>query len=284
MSPKYTGKPFAWRPLALSISLLLPLVSTAWAEEDVAPELAAEQVEEVLPEAFNATYSATLKQLGANYPMHLRGIEGSDGVSFDVRADQVVSKARVNLEYSYSPALLSELSHINVMVNDQVAASLELPRETAGSLQSQIVDIPPHLVTEFNRLTLQLIGHYTMQCEDPLHSSLWAKVSNGSRLELETMPIILPNELANLPVPFFDGRDSRLLELPFVFVASPDNRTLEAAGAVASWFGAMASYRGRVSRSALASCRRRAMPSSWSVAVRRSVVSILLRMEPRMSA
>lgn len=245
MSPKSTGKSLAWRPLALSIYLLLPLASIVWAEEEeIAPGVAVEQVEDVVPEDFNASYSATLKQLGANYPMHLRGIEGSDSVSFDVRADQVVSKARVNLEYSYSPALLSELSHINVMVNDQVAASLELPKETAGSLQNQTVDIPPHLVTEFNRLTLQLIGHYTMQCEDPLHSSLWAKVSNSSQLELETTQIILPNELANLPVPFFDGRDSRLLELPFVFVANPDNRTLEAAGAVASWFGAMASYRG----------------------------------------
>ncbi len=54
----------------------------------------------------------------------------------------------------------------------------------------------------------------------------------------------MPDDLARLPLPFFDGRDSRALELPFVFASSPDNRTLEAAGAVASWFGALASYRG----------------------------------------
>ncbi|MBC9249904.1 cellulose synthase regulator BcsB [Pseudomonas alcaligenes] len=190
------------------------------------------------------SYSATLKQLGANYPMHLRGIEGSDSVSFDVRADQVVTRARVNLEYSYSPALLSDLSQINVMVNDQVAASLPLPKETAGTLQQQQVEIPAHLITEFNRLTLQLIGHYTMMCEDPLHSSLWAKISNSSQLELETTQIALPDDLSKLPLPFFDGRDARALELPFVFAGTPDNRTLEAAGVVSSWFGALASYRG----------------------------------------
>src|SRR5690606_38329133 len=84
----------------------------------------------------------------------------------------------------------------------------------------------------------------TMQCEDPLHSSLWAKVSNTSQLQLATTPVAMPDDLAILPLPFFDSRDSRLLELPFVFAASPDNPSLEAAGAVASWFGAMASYRG----------------------------------------
>ncbi|WP_082806405.1 cellulose biosynthesis cyclic di-GMP-binding regulatory protein BcsB [Aquipseudomonas alcaligenes] len=239
---------------SLCLALTLPLLlASAWAEEPVeegavAVEGAAveggEIPAEAVPVEFVPTYSATLKQLGANYTMHLRGIEGSDSVSFDVRADQVVSKARVKLEYSYSPALLPDLSQINLMVNDQVAASLPVPKETAGTLQQQVLDIPPHLITEFNRLTLQLIGHYTMMCEDPLHSSLWAKVSNTSELQLETTQIALPDDLAKLPLPFFDSRDSRLLELPFVFAGAPDNRSLEAAGMVSSWFGALASYRG----------------------------------------
>lgn len=234
---------------SLCLALTLPLLlASAWAEEPVAEGAVAveggEVPAEAVPVEFAPTYSATLKQLGANYTMHLRGIEGSDSVSFDVRADQVVSKARVKLEYSYSPALLPDLSQINLMVNDQVAASLPVPKETAGTLQQQVLDIPPHLITEFNRLTLQLIGHYTMMCEDPLHSSLWAKVSNSSELQLETTQIALPDDLAKLPLPFFDSRDSRLLELPFVFAGAPDNRSLEAAGMVSSWFGALASYRG----------------------------------------
>ncbi|MGL4318325.1 MAG: cellulose biosynthesis cyclic di-GMP-binding regulatory protein BcsB [Pseudomonas sp.] len=249
MSRKRNAMPVAW--LALSLPLLMSLAAPAWSEEVVEAAVpvegeapAAETVVEAPVVEFVPTYSATLKQLGANYTMHLRGIEGSDSVSFDVRADQVVTRARVNLEYSYSPALLSDLSQINVMVNDQVAVSLPVPKETAGTLQQQQVEIPAHLITEFNRLTLQLIGHYTMMCEDPLHSSLWAKISNTSQLELETTQIALPDDLSKLPLPFFDGRDSRTLELPFVFAATPDNRTLEAAGAVSSWFGALASYRG----------------------------------------
>ena len=131
MSQKRKSMLSLW--FALSIPLLTSALPTAWAEDGAL-------VEEVVVPEFVPTYSATLKQLGANYPMNLRGIEGSDSVSFGVRADQVVTKARVNLEYSYSPSMLSDLSQINVMVNDQVAASLPVPKETAGTLQQQVVD------------------------------------------------------------------------------------------------------------------------------------------------
>ncbi|MCF3191408.1 cellulose biosynthesis cyclic di-GMP-binding regulatory protein BcsB [Pseudomonas bubulae] len=189
-------------------------------------------------------YTVTLKQLGRNYPMSLRGVESSDSVSFDVRADSIVTGAKLNLQYTYSPALLEELSQINVIINDEVAASLPLPKDKAGQLQQHVVDIPAHLITEFNRLSLQFIGHYTMSCEDPQHTSLWAKISNATSLSIDVSPLGLPNDLSILPLPFFDRRDARALDLPFVFVNAPDNATLEAAGALSSWFGAQASYRG----------------------------------------
>ncbi|MGC7990891.1 cellulose biosynthesis cyclic di-GMP-binding regulatory protein BcsB, partial [Salmonella enterica] len=44
--------------------------------------------------------------------------------------------------------------------------------------------------------------------------------------------------------PFFDRRDIRMLSLPFIFASTPDNGTLEAAGSLSSWFGALAAYRG----------------------------------------
>lgn len=189
-------------------------------------------------------YDMTFKQLGRPYPMNLHGIESTDSVSFDVRADQVVTGANLTLQYTYSPALLPDLSQINVMINDVVAASVPLPKENAGTLQKQTVEIPARLITEFNRLGVQFIGHYTMGCENPVHSSLWAKVSNESSLQIRTAPLALANDLSIMPLPFFDRRDARPLNLPFVFAAAPDNGTLEAAGTLSSWFGALASYRG----------------------------------------
>ncbi|WGK90726.1 cellulose biosynthesis cyclic di-GMP-binding regulatory protein BcsB [Pseudomonas migulae] len=226
------------RALARATCTLLALGSGVAAFAETAPATSAT--------AGAGNYSLTLKQLGRNYPMTLRGVESADSVNFDVRADAIVTGAHLTLQYTYSPALLADLSQINVMVNDEVAASLPLPKENAGAMQKQVVEIPAHLITEFNRLSLQFVGHYSMSCEDPQHSSLWARISNNSQLDIQVSPLTLPDDLAILPLPFFDRRDARQLSLPFVFAAAPDNSTLEAAGALSSWFGAQASYRGAV--------------------------------------
>ena len=190
------------------------------------------------------TIRASFKDLGALFPLQLRGVDGTSGVAFSVRGDEVVTSAKVKLNYSYSPALLTNLSHIKVIVNEQVAATIPVTTLQAGeNLQREIV-IPPRLVTEFNRLNLQLIGHYTMECEDPLHSSLWANVGNDSVLELTVAPVAQTNDLALLPQPFFDRRDVRPLELPMVFATSPNMGTLQAAGVMSSWFGSLAGFRG----------------------------------------
>ncbi|MGF6933844.1 hypothetical protein OKW41_002983 [Paraburkholderia sp. UCT70] len=194
--------------------------------------------------AASSTVTYSLQQLGAQYALNLRGVDGSNTLPVGVRDDRVVTGARLNLRYAYSPALLPDLSHINVLVNDQVAASIDVPKNTSGTNLQRTITLPPYLFTANSKLRLQLIGHYTNQCEDPLHSSLWANISNDSTLSIDTQPLAQAGDLARLPRPFFDEHDIRRLNLPFVFAGNPDTAALEAAGAVSSWFGALANYRG----------------------------------------
>ncbi|RKT21316.1 cellulose synthase subunit [Paraburkholderia sp. RAU2J] len=188
----------------------------------------------------------TFADLGALDPLQLRGTDGQNGVAFSVRGDEVVTGAVLHLIYSYSPALLANLSQLKVLVNGEVAATLPVPKEQAGMLVARDVSIDPRFITEFNHLNVQLIGHYTTSCEDPANSSLWATVSNASSLDLTYASLASAPDLAALPAPFFDRRDVRRLELPFVFAQKPGAGTLEAGGIVASWFGALAGYRGAV--------------------------------------
>jgi hypothetical protein len=125
-----------------------------------------------------------------------------------------------------------------------VLVTLPVTKESLAGPQKLDLDLDPRFFIDYNKLHLQLIGHYTNDCEFPLHSSLWASISNMSKLELNLQPIALRNDLALLPAPFFDQRDNRLLNLPFVFAAKPSLDSLRAAGGLASWFGALASYRG----------------------------------------
>lgn len=193
------------------------------------------------PAARSVTYS--FRQLGSGGVAQLRGTESRLYLPLGIRLDETVSRARLTLRYAYSPALLPDLSHLRLSLNDETIAAIPLPRDQAGSERTTSFDIDPRYFSDYNQLVVQLIGHYSMECEDPLHTSLWATVSPDSELQLDLQPLALSDELGLLPAPFFDRRDNRRLELPFVFAGAPDFETLRSAGVLASWFGAQAAYR-----------------------------------------
>lgn len=184
------------------------------------------------------------KTLGGQQAIELRGVEGNATLPVNVRLDEVVTSARLKLHYTLSPALLPHLSHLKVYLNDEAQAVLALPKEKLGTRQTAELTLDPRFFSDYNRLRLQLIGHYTEDCEFPFHSSLWAHIGSDSTLELQLKPLELANDLAILPAPFFDARDNRPLQLPFVFAPQPDFDTLRAAASLASWFGVLAAYRG----------------------------------------
>ncbi|AVQ80262.1 cellulose biosynthesis cyclic di-GMP-binding regulatory protein BcsB [Variovorax sp. PDNC026] len=191
-----------------------------------------------------AVRELNLTQLGIDYAIQLRGISGTVGIPFNVRADELVTAASFRLNYAYSPSLIPELSHLKVTVNDVLVATLPVSHAEAGKPQTADIPIDRRLITEFNRINVELIGHYTRECEDPAHTSLWARVDASSTLKLTVSPLKLTNDLAALPQPFFDRRDVRRARIPFVFGGADTAPMLEAAGVLSSWFGALADYRG----------------------------------------
>lgn len=184
-------------------------------------------------------------QLDNNNPvMRLRTTEGRATINFGSRIDEVVTRAVMKIRYTYSPALIPNQSHIRILLNEEIVGVLPVTRENAGKPINAEVEIDPRFVAGFNRLSLDFVGHYATECEDPLHTSLWADVSGTSELELTVQPIALKNDLALVPEPFFDRRDLNHLKLNFVFPAKPSNPTLRAAGVTSSWFGQLAAWRG----------------------------------------
>ncbi len=223
-----------------------PTPAPAQAATDMPPEAAVDPAAASVPPASATTRTQTLRELGIDYEITLRGIHGNAGVPFGVRTDELVNQAQLHLRYSYSPSLLPDLSHLKVTVNGVTVATLPTPTADAGESLSADITIDPRVVADYNQINLELIGHYTRDCEDPDHSSLLkANIdAANSTLTLTTTPVALADNLALLPVPFFDAHDVRPLVLPFHFAQRPDNATLQAAGIVSSWFGALAGYRG----------------------------------------
>jgi cellulose synthase (UDP-forming) len=188
----------------------------------------------------------TLGDMGVRRPARLLGVNGEAGIPFTLRRDEVVTGASLVLNFAYSPALLPDLSQLNVLINDEAVASIPLTREGAKGTQVEI-PVEPALFLTDNRLNLRFVGHYTRGCEDPRHSSLWVNVSNlRSSLKLRLQRLPLRPDLNQLPAPFFDGGNGTLtpLTLPFVFASPPSDDALRAAAAAASYFGMAAAYHG----------------------------------------
>ena len=186
---------------------------------------------------------STLRDLGAHGTIELRGLEDNLQFPLSVRLDESVVSARLNLIYTLSPGLIPELSHLKVLVNDEVLTTLALPRDKLGQPQQTSIDLDPRVFTEYAKLRIQFVGHYSPDCEFPQHSTLWANLSPDSSLEMHTRLLPLRNDLSLLPAPWLDLRDSRSIEVPFVLGSLSRPELWREAAVLASWFGARADYR-----------------------------------------
>ncbi len=237
--PKIAGALFLATALALTGSTVVAKVKKSKSEVVITEET--ETSASTTREYRQVTLS--LKQLGAWSSLQLRGVDGSQSLVFPIRSDEVVVSAKLRIAYDYSPALLPELSHLQVALNDRIAAVESLPKDK-GVGNTRDIQLDPRLFRDNNTLQFKLIGHYTRQCEDPYHSSLWLTLSDLGRLELTLAPVNTSSDLRKLPLPFFDSRENTALTVPFVFAKTPSSGTLQAAGVVASWFGLQARNKG----------------------------------------
>ena len=177
--------------------------------------------------------------------MTLRGTEPSSQIEFGVRSDEVVTRALLNLSYRPSPALIPTLSQLKVYLNDELVGLITVTAEQLGKENQTQISIDPRFISDFNRVRLELVGHYANVCENPANSTIWLDIGKQSKLDLTLQKLPLKNDLSHFPEPFFDARDSRPLQLPMVFDGQPNLLQQRAAGILASWFGSKAQWRGQ---------------------------------------
>lgn len=235
--------------------MMLGLAGAAYADPAGVPSAPAEQpngavIAPVEPE--NARSAApvrsdtlSFKALAPEGSLELSGAQSSSQMTFTVRSDEVVSQAILNLDYTVSPALLPLLSHIKVYLNDELMGVVAVNQESPGKRGTITLPLDARFISDFNRLRLELEGHYKDTCEDPTHGSVWANVSKASSIALTYQKLNVKNDLSRFPEPFYDSRDSRSLMLPIVFGVEPDVEQQRAAAILTSWFGAKAQWRGQ---------------------------------------
>ncbi len=226
------------------------------------------QARPVAPGNFDNIF--TLADVGVSDDIVLRGVDSYHSVFFSVPQTEVVKTAVMHIRYHFSPGLLPDISHLNVSLNGTLFATLPVTTrpsyvspngdltpeqklaeqssmtmvrsESSALLEGNLV-MPAEMLVHNNELTFEFIGHYTYQCEDPSHSTLWSHVDNASSLELAGALIPLQNDLSLMPLPFYDAAVNLHPSIPIVFLQQPSMQALKAAGIIASYFGKLTNDR-----------------------------------------
>lgn len=187
--------------------------------------------------------SLTMAAMGKPNGITLTGYANRTELNSGVRLDEAVTKATLRLKATYPPGMRHDQSFIRVYVNNQLAGMAQLKADKAGISHWMNIELEPALFTDFANVLVVYDGTYDAVCVAPENPTLRVDVSAESKLDIESRPLTLVNDLAMLPAPFFDPRDSNRLELPVVLPQQLSPTQLKAAGLVSSWLGAQASYR-----------------------------------------
>lgn len=182
--------------------------------------------------------------LGHADDLMLLGIRNTEQIDFSMRRDRLATEVALELEYTPSPSLLANLSHLRVYLNERLMGVLPVAQDRPGQPLRNTLSLDPRLIIDFNRLRLEFVGHYTDLCEDPTNSALWLSVSRASEVRLREQALYGRNDLARLPAPFFDARDNTRLDLSMIFAAAPTLGEQQAAAILASYFGNLSGWRG----------------------------------------
>jgi cellulose synthase (UDP-forming) len=198
----------------------------------------------VLPGQYHDTF--TLADAGSPQ-IELHSIDRQHTIYFTLPQTHVVRTATIHLFYAFSPALIPQLSQLKLILNGTLFATVQPAAGkyggSDGSDAEADLNIPPELLVHNNALTIEFIGHYTMSCEDPASTALWARVHPNTYLDIRGDLLPLADDLKQLPIPFVDPAAIQPVSIPIVFPTQPSFKAIQAAGVVASYFGLVSADR-----------------------------------------
>jgi cellulose synthase (UDP-forming) len=179
--------------------------------------------------------------------IELHGIDSRHEIYFTLPQTHVVRTAKIHLYYAFSPSLLPQLSHLKLMMNGTLFATVQpTPGQGSGSDSKDAeadFTIPAELLVHNNTLTIEFVGHYVLVCEDPTNTTLWARVHRTTFLDINGDLLPLADDVKQLPMPFLDPAVIQPLNIPVVFGSAPSFKAIQAAGVVTSYFGMVSESR-----------------------------------------
>jgi cellulose synthase (UDP-forming) len=179
--------------------------------------------------------------------IEFHSIDTQHSIYFTLPETHVVGAAKIHVHYAFSPSLIPQLSHLKLIMNGTLFATIQPTPGPNGGSDSRDTEadftIPSELLVHNNTLTIEFIGHYTMVCEDPANTTLWARVFPSTYIDIRGKLLQLADDLKQLPMPFVDPAVIQPVSIPVVFATAPSLKAIQAAGIVTSYFGMVSENR-----------------------------------------
>jgi hypothetical protein len=184
----------------------------------------------------SATFRIDIADLGWSPDALAYSDRTQQSLSFRARADHMLSGAALDLSFDAAQAATA-FERVDVLLNGEVVQSIPAAslRDKAGQRH---ITFEPTLLASSNQLELRLLpakGTSTPSATCKVPPGTWSALRSGTLL-LSSLPLPLPNDLAQLPLPFFDDTFEHPQQVSFVLPKTPSEAQLKAAGAVAGWF------------------------------------------------
>ena len=150
----------------------------------------------------------------------VRGIDGFYSIGFPMPNKWEILESSGYIKYTPSILLLKDLSSAVVSFNDVVVSQFRIFDNEKSGIK---FDIDSSLFYENNTLKFEAIQHYTYQCEDGAHSSLWSDIDLAhSYIELHVRPRPIKELIGSIETDVFDDKQYSVTPLNFVMNKKDD--------------------------------------------------------------
>jgi cellulose synthase (UDP-forming) len=222
-------------PILLVACILFPLRVWSSDPQSNGMKLKPNRVNAALPANFHDEFELGIA--GETKDLSLQRSGASLNFFFDEPVTKITTNATLRLNYA-APNLRPNEARLELTLNGVEVGSIAL---SPGSGQQAQFALPADLLTNDNTLSFQLQATCASCASTP---TPWVSMNPHSTVILSGTRLPLTNDLALLPLPFFEPSGLRSWGLPLVFGEFPDDSTLESAALVASWFGVLSDVRG----------------------------------------
>jgi hypothetical protein len=196
-------------------------------------------VAELLPDddAPRETRRTEFKDIGLTEYIHRKFQGRSIALEYKSRADRVVTDATLQLLFESPKADPTRIRGLDVLFNNTPVKRLD--KNELDSLLRGYLELPidPRLLGARNTITLNVLTDGKPPYTDCVAPGTWSLVAFASALETVETKVPVQNDLAVLPMPFFDPNIEKRVSVPFVFPSAPSIERQRAGFLVANYWG-----------------------------------------------